>query len=397
MLHIASRSVSCTVAWRADGEERVADHRVLECRWQQLDQRGRRQTLHEILSAVAERNGLEIHSIYVSLSDPSLRGNFATGYAELGQPLTLTVAERDLALVRATQQAIGAEREVLHALPQRWEVRDGQSLREVDEPVGQVASRLTCHVLLITATRAARAEVEPLLADLGVVIEGILAQPVALYRGIAGWLGKRGSTLVIDHGARHTSLLVHRKQRLVHVETHAFGSDHLTDAIALELGLPLEQAEETKRHCEVATAGGGREAEGQTFLWREVQERQRHVGAASRICAQSLRAFFSERAQALRDQELLAQTGRVHVVGRGAGIAGLTTLLKEVFRQEVVLGTNRPDREPSSEMADLLTAGLVRQAGDERARKVAERQGSGIRQMTSAATGFMAWLLEPLS
>ena len=196
IIQISSRRVSATVAWRDDDAERVVAHRAIECDWQRLAEKGRRLAVTDALAMACQSAGVEVLSVFVSVADPSLAANFATGYADFGQEKTFTAFERDLALARATHQAIGVEREALHALPQRWTVRssDGGE-REVADPVGQRGSRLTCHVLLVTAARDTRLQVEHLLEGCDVYLEGMIAQPVALYRGLSSRLAKRGARL----------------------------------------------------------------------------------------------------------------------------------------------------------------------------------------------------------
>lgn len=397
IVQVSSRKVAATVAWRDADGERVVAHRGVECDWYHLEERGRRQAVAEALSMACHSAGVEVHSVFVAVADPTLRGNFATGYADFhGETLNLTQTERAMALARATHQPLGTEREVLHALPQRWAVKDEVGEKEVDDPTGLRASRLTCHVLLISAGKETREEMQRLLGECDVYLEGMIAQPVALYRGLQSHLPKRGSTLIIDCGARFTSLLVHRKNRLVHVETHDFGGDHLTEAIARELGIDILMAERLKRELDISVHTGSQEIEGQTFLWREVQERHRLLAPAARVCAERLRDFFTARAKALRELELLAQHGKIHLTGRGAALGGLPALLKDVFSMPVVFGTSKSDREPSSELADLMTVGLVRQAAQERERRLAERQGSGVRHVATAASGFWGWLTAPI-
>jgi cell division protein FtsA len=267
---------------------------------------------------------------------------------------------------------------------------------EVEEPVGQRTSHLGCSVLLITAASSTRSDLEELLAGTGIHLEGVLAQPVALYRGLRAHLPKKGSTIVIDCGARFTSIMVHRKQRLVHVETHAFGGEDLTEAIASDLGVDRRTADRIKREVDVGHHAASTDLEGQTYLWREVQERHNQLAPAAKICADRMRAFFNQRAKELRQENLLVQNGRVHLTGRGAALGGLPALLREVFKLQVVLGSGRSDRDPSGELVDLMTAGLVSQAADERERYLLERNASGVRQVAHVASGLWAWLAAPL-
>lgn len=399
VLHVASRRITATVAWsRPDQGEQVVAHRALEYRWAELTENARANAITEALRLASKTAGVEIYSAYVCMSDPTLRANFANGFADLGQPMTLGKEERDLALARATHQPIGTNRRVLHALPQHWSVRDESGEREVENPVGHRGMRLACNVLLVTAERHSYDYLEQVLHKAGITMEGMLAPPVALYRGLTGTLPKRGSTVVIDCGARHTSFVVHRKGRLIHLETHDFGGDDLTEAIAEELKISLQRAEATKAELDIGSGStsSGRDEVGQTYLWRDVQETNRHLAPAALVCATELRRFFKERFKSLRDMELLSQTGRVHLLGRAAALGGLPSLVREVFGMEVVLGTRSANRDPGTELADVITVGLIRSAAEERARMLAERQSSGIRQVASAAGGFWSWLTAPL-
>ena len=168
ILEIASRRVAATVAQRERGQgEQVKAHKVVHCDWLELSETGRRQAVAEALSAACDAVGIKAFSVCVAVSDAKLRGNFAVGYANLEQEMVLREEEVHLALSRAAHQAISNDRVVLHALPQRWEVRSSKGQRSVDQPLGEVASHLTCHVLLVTAEKAQQDAISELLESCG--------------------------------------------------------------------------------------------------------------------------------------------------------------------------------------------------------------------------------------
>ena len=394
-LQIGARRLSATVAWIQDDSERVVTHRSIECDWATLNRRGRQVAIAEVIDLAASSAGVEVFSVFVAIADPSLRANFASGFVDLGQEMTFTEEDRFRSLARATHQAIGTDREVLHALPQHWAIRNSNGESAVPNPVGQRGTRLTCHVLLVTVLRDIKHEIASLLAEMQIALEGLIAPPVALYRGMSSTLHKSGSSVIIDIGARHTHLMVHRKGRLIHLETHRYGGDDITERIAHELDIGFSQAEEMKCGVDLSARARGTDPDGQTYLWRDIQERQRLMAPTARVCDQSLRAFLGERARILRDHDLLSQRGRVHLVGRGAALGGLRELVAELFAMPVVLGTNTNDREISTELTDLMTVGLIRQAASERAHQLRERGGSSIHHVTTAAASLWHWLMAP--
>jgi cell division protein FtsA len=391
---IASRRVSATVAWIDPNQgERVVAHKHIDCIWISLSDRGKRQTVADVVKLACESAGVEAYSAYIAMSDASISSSIAVGYADLGQDMPLTAADREQALIRARHHAIGEDRELLHAFPVQWTVRSKSGEREVPDPVGVRASRLTGHVLLVTARRGYRDELAALLEGCNLSLDGVIAPPVALYHGIAGKLPKRGSTVIVDCGARHTAVMVHRKGRLTYLQTYPFGGDFLTERMSELLRIAPDYAEDLKREIDVSFNGShAGDADGQMYLWRDVQERHRLIAPAARLCAEVLRAFFSARAQELRERELLGQQGQVNLVGRASALSGLSLFLKDIFDLPVVLGTGQRDRDPSAELVDLVVSGVVRAAADERRNELA----GNVSALRNAASGLWAWLTKAI-
>ncbi|MFW5829385.1 MAG: cell division FtsA domain-containing protein [Planctomycetota bacterium] len=398
IVQISSRHVSCTVAWRQPGEpERVVAHKVVYCQWYELNERGRRQAVSEAVYEACQSASVRPYSVFVSISDARLQANFAVGSVDCGETVSFGPDEIELALVRATHQAIAVDREVLHVLPQRWEVRDSNGDRPSERPIGDTGQRLTCYVMLVTAPKRQRADLSVLLRDCDLELEAVIAPPVALYRGMYRMLAKSGCHLVFDCGAMHTSVVVHRKGRLVHIETHHFGGDHVTRLLIERFTLDPGRAEQLKQELDVSNHQRfAEELQGQTYLWRDVQERDRLLGPASHAARQLLLDFFRDIADSLGKRDLLAAKGRISVVGRASHLHGLTRLLQEVFSMPVTLGTGRKDRDPSAELVDLVTTGLIRTAAEERERLLRQRDVSGMHQARRLWYAMRNWLFAPL-
>lgn len=394
ILRISSHHVSSTVAaLHATHGDKVVAHKVIDCVWADLTQAARRQAVAEAIHLATDSAGVEPWSVFLSLSDPSISSRLAMGWADPGDEVVLTEHEQLWALKRARDQATGGDDELVDAIPVQWTVRDQSGEREVANPVGERGSRLTCQALLVTARAGYRAEMEKLVEGLGVEIEGIIAQPVALYRGIGSSLSKKGSTLVIDCGARCTTLIVRRRDRLIHLQTHPFGGDDLTRALAERLRVTPAQAEEMKHDLDISLqADPGFHHEGQQFIWSEMRERHRLARPAAALVGDLVEEFFRARAQELRDAGLLGQQGQVHLFGRASGLGGLASRLKSVLDLPVHLGTGSKNRDPSAEMSDAIISGLVCAAADHRRQHIA----ANPRPIRATASGAWAWLTKPI-
>ena len=143
----------------------------------------------ELIDAASKAAGIRIFSLFLCQTDDVLRANNARGFADLGQDMQLSAFERRAALDRATQQTLPPMIvKSCMPLPLRWAVL-GANGEEVDDPVG-VRSRITCDVLLVHGSAAATQLIEDFCADRSWHVEGVIAAPIAYYRGLQGHLPK---------------------------------------------------------------------------------------------------------------------------------------------------------------------------------------------------------------
>ncbi len=400
ILQLGSRQVAATVALRETPEkERVLAHKAINCNWFDLTERGQIQAITDAIVAVSNKVGITPSSVFVAVNSVETRANAANGFADMDHELVLTTEEREIALGRATHQAIATNRMVLHALPQRWTVRDRDGDRDVTSPVGETAFRLTSHVLLVTTDRVLYSDTAALLKSCDIQLEAIIAPPVALYRSMySGLPRKQGCYIIIDCGARHTNIIVHSNNQLRHFVTYEFGGDVLTVALMERLHLDAPRAEQLKKELDISVHLGHKgEVEGQTYLWSEVQQQDRMLGPAAACCRDILSDFFTQRFNELHERDILTQRGRISLVGRASGLAGFARLIQDISSMTVVMGTGRKDRQAADELSDLLTLGLVRTAALERERLLRERDGSGIHHAKRMMNGLRHWLMQPLS
>lgn len=391
---ISSRRVTALVGvMNAKHGDRALAHRAIECNWEDLSVVGRREALAEAVRSASEQAGIEqAYSIFLSRSDPSLASTVEVGWYDPGQAVEITARECEWALHQAREAITNADREVVDALPIRWVLRSHEGDQEIEDPVGSRGHRLTCQALVVTAKRGHRAVLADLARSLDLDLDGVITQPVALYRGLAARLPRRGSTLVIDCGARQTTFLVRRRDQLVHLAAWPYGGDDLTRRIVSALNLPFDQAERLKAEADISAGAVEAAQQGQQVLWAELQADHALRSQAARVLREATLAFFSDRARDLREQGLLAQAGQIHLVGRGSALPGLPQAMRELFDLQVVLGSGDRNRAAGEEMEGLLLTGLLRVASHMRKAQLAD-QGSPLRHTMS---GLWNWLMQPL-
>jgi len=306
------------------------------------------------------------------------------------------------ALRRAEERQVATDQELIDLIPTKWELH-GQvgtgttflNRAEAKEarrtfPLGEQAKGLSCQALQIIARRGYRAELDRLARSVGLHLDGVIAQPAALYRGIARELPERGFSLVIDCGARHTSLLLRSADRLLRVRTYEFGGDALTTALCEGLSLDRTRAEELKCRVDISATDRMATAGQQSLFSGPDATVDTLAPQAARILRAKVREFFDARAQELQDDpdNPLPKKGTIHLVGRAAQLAGLPTVLGDCFGLTVILGSGKGNRDIGEELDNLLLTGLVVSAIEQR-RAERERQGASL---AMKASGVWSWL-----
>ena len=313
------------------------------------------------------------------------------GSVDNGEDIVNNPLQREWALRKARSKATAADTEVIDALPVRWSVRTHAGIeRDVEDPIGETGRYLTCHALVITARRGYRAELAGLARTFGWELDGVIAQPIGLYRAMSGNLHKSGTTIILDCGGRHTTVLVRVKQQLVHLVTHEFGGDDLTQRLSTALDLSQEAAEALKRSIDIGNVGDAPQVAGQQVIWADLQAQDQHRRQAARIIHEAITTFFSDLARELRESGHLGQKGHVHLVGRAASLPGLVKVIQGIFELPIHLGTGDKQRNPGDEMDNLLYLGQVRLAAQAR-RHHLQTEGASL---SHRAGGAWSWLVQ---
>ncbi len=163
--------------------------------------------------------------------------------------LTLGIAGPDI-IVKQIQLPLMDEAEVGPAL--RFEARkhlpfDPQAMVIDFQVLGRYVSERRIEVLLAAVTREHLDRQLGLLTRLDLAPDIVDAAPLALANAVLhGAGGDRGARLLLDVGHTSSHLTLHQRGEPFFSRRFEFGGRHLTQAIATQLQVPFEEAEEWK-------------------------------------------------------------------------------------------------------------------------------------------------------
>ena len=133
-----------------------------------------------------------------------------------------------------------ADRKMLHVIPRAY-ILDGQ---EVENPVGMHGYELSVEAHVITG---AAASIQNLTQCVGIGIEDLILEPLASAEAVLSEEEKQSGVLIVDIGGGITNIAVIKDGSIYHTSVLPVAGHHVTQDIAVGLGLPFELAEEMKK------------------------------------------------------------------------------------------------------------------------------------------------------
>jgi cell division protein FtsA len=305
--------------------------------------------------------GVDIDSATVGIAGSHIRSLNSEGVVAV-RGAAITPSDVRRCIDAAKSQAIPADREVIHSLPQSYVVDSHDGVRE---PVGMAGRRLEARVHVVTASVSAINNVVRSVKKAGFEIEDVVLEPLASAYSVLDRDEKDLGVCVVDLGCGTTDLAIYCEGELKHTQVLSIGGEQLTRELSSALLTPIGDAERIK--CEWGVALAHKVEEGD---WVEVPsvggrasrklERRR---IAERI-EERLEALFETVGNALQSSGYANRLGGgVVVTGGGANLRGISELAERVLNLPVRRGV--PLRVSSStsvgpEMA--VAIGLCRYA-----------------------------------
>jgi cell division protein FtsA len=299
-------------------------------------------TVDSIRKAVDEAElmaGCEINSVYVGIAGGHIEarneiGMVAIKNREVGPGDVKRVIEQAQAI------AIPADREVIHVIPQDYEI-DGQD--GIKQPIGMCGVRLVANVHIVTAAVTSAQNIIKSCNRAGLNVIDIALEPIASAEAVLSPDERELGVSLVDMGGGTTDLAVFRDGAIKHTAVLSFGGYHLTNDAAVGLRTPFEQAEQVKRRYGCAAARllpsdellvvssvGGRAP-------REISRKQLSEFPEPR--AEEILTLVRE--ELVRTGYLATSPSGVVVTGGTSALEGLPELAEEIFELPVRRGIPR--------------------------------------------------------
>ncbi len=204
-------------------------------------------SIRAAVDQASKSSGIVIKKAFVSVGGIGLGAIIATGL------VNTTKADSeitDLDVRRAIEESEKElphvyiqNRKIVHTIPLEYRI-DGKKV--LGKPQGLKGLRLECRVLYITSQAHHLSEILAALEEADIEALDIIASPMASSLVSLNKTQKIAGCVLANIGAQTTSIIVFEENTPKSLEVFPFGSNDVTNDIALGLKVSLEQAEQIK-------------------------------------------------------------------------------------------------------------------------------------------------------
>ena len=189
--------------------------------------------------------GVEIDSVALGLSGAHLRAFNSRGVVAVAdRHREITRGDVSRAIDAAKAVTLPAGREIVHLLAQNFMV-DGQE--GISAPVGMTGSRLEVNVHVVTGSISSTQNIIACVNRAGVEVADMFIEQLAASESVLTTAERDLGVALADIGGGTTDLAIFERGSLWHTGVVTLGGDHFTNDIAVELRMPIHDAEKIKR------------------------------------------------------------------------------------------------------------------------------------------------------
>jgi len=186
--------------------------------------------------------GVTVDHVYAGIAGEHVQAMTSSGVVAVnGDEVTRPDVDRANEVART--QAIPADRELLHAIPQEYRVDKNHGIRD---PIGMVGMRLETEMYLVTIGASPASNLRRAVERAGYHVRELVLEPLASAFSVLTDDEKELGVALVEMGAGTTDLAVFHEGKIRFLGTVGFGGSNVTSDIVHGLGVTQADAETLK-------------------------------------------------------------------------------------------------------------------------------------------------------
>jgi len=202
-------------------------------------------TVNSIKRAIQEAEhmaGCDISTVFTGIAGGHIKSFNTNGIIAI-KDKEINQADVDRVLEQAKAQALPLDREVIHVIPQDYNVDDQDGIKE---PAGMCGVRLEAKVHVVTGAVTSAQNIIKCAQRCGLTVADIVLEQLASAEAVLYDDEKELGVALADIGGGTTDIVIYVDGSIVHTQVIAVGGQHLTNDIALGLRTPVAEADRIK-------------------------------------------------------------------------------------------------------------------------------------------------------
>jgi cell division protein FtsA len=186
--------------------------------------------------------GARVADVYAGIAGAHVQAMTSTGVVAVnGEEITPADVERANDVARA--QAIPADRELLHAIPQEYTVDRNRGIRD---PIGMIGTRLETEMYLVTIGGSPAVNLRKAVERAGYRVRELVLEPLASALSVLTDDEKELGVGLVELGASTTDLAIFHEGKIRHLASVNFGGNSVTNDLVLGLKVTPDDADRLK-------------------------------------------------------------------------------------------------------------------------------------------------------
>ncbi|MBO7306120.1 MAG: cell division protein FtsA, partial [Bacteroidales bacterium] len=272
---------------------------------------------------VEEKSGQKIHEVYVGIAGQNIRCEQSNDQTIRVNPDEL-ISQKEIDVI--TEKMYGAfcqgGEEVLHAIPQSYNIDDFMG---ITEPVGMIGKTISSNFKLFIGKKASATFSNHVITRANLKLRELILEPLASAKAILSEEEMEVGVAMVDIGGGTTDLLIIQDGIIRHTAVIPFGGNSITEDIRMGCGISSKQAEALKISQGVCMSSRASEKKNIVISGFNGRENKQ---ISSKLLASIIEARVSEIFEAV-DYEI-EKSGYKGVLKAGLVITGGTSLLPTI-------------------------------------------------------------------
>ncbi len=202
--------------------------------------------INRLLKNLKVKSEIKIKTLYMNVSGQDVLTKHAHAIIPLAERGNKVITVSDLQKVNEQARVLGSslDEEIIHQIPYSYSI---DSKSNIGNPLGLYSHKLEVDLYLVCAKVSSIQSFSRVINQAGYELKDLFLSGISTAYAVFNKDFKTGLNVLCDIGSDNTEIIIYKDGVVRNIEVLRIGGDTITQAIARELGISFDLAEDVKR------------------------------------------------------------------------------------------------------------------------------------------------------